>query len=53
MVEGREAQRAERTKKKGDQPDSRALDNSAQSMEGIEVAVGSSQAAASFGAGFF
>lgn len=33
MVEGREAQRAERAKKGGDQSDSGAMDNSAQSIE--------------------
>lgn len=37
MVEGREAQRAERARKGGDQSDSGAMDNSAQSIEGIEV----------------
>jgi hypothetical protein len=42
MVEGREAQRAERAKKGGDQSDSGAMDNSAQSIEGIEVAMGTS-----------
>jgi hypothetical protein len=53
MVEGREAHRAERVKKGGDQSDSGAMDNSAQSIEGPEVMVESSQAAAKFGTGFF
>ena len=45
MVEGREAPRAERAKKGGDQSDSRVMGNFAQR---IEVAVGSSQSCGHF-----